>query len=127
MKPMDRPAVITYVYEYADEPGAVELRELSSSAEDVFGFSADEWHADPQLWQRLLHPEDAVRVIAATWRTTFQGIAYGETYRMISRDSRIVWIRDEAEVERLPDKSEVWRGSWTVVPEPEPSDDPAPS
>ena len=34
---------------------------------------------------------------------------------MISRDSRIVWILDRADVERLPDKSEIWRGSWTVV------------
>ncbi len=67
------PAIITYVYEYADAPGAVVLRELSPSAEDVLGFSVDEWKADPQLWQRLLHPEDAGRVIAATWRTTFQG------------------------------------------------------
>ena len=57
-------------------------------------------------------------MIAATWRTTFQGILYEETYRMISRDSRIVWIRDRADVERLPDNSEVWRGSWTVIPEP---------
>jgi hypothetical protein len=67
----------------------------------------------------LLHPEDAGRVIAATWRTTFQRIVYEETYRMISRDSRIVWIRDRADVERLPDNSEVWRGSWTVIAEPE--------
>lgn len=115
---MDRPATITYVFEYADEPGAVELKEVSPSAEDILGFSVDEWYADPQLWQRLLHPEDAGRVIAATWRTTFQGILYEETYRMISRDSRIVWIRDRADVERLSDNSEVWRGSWTVISEP---------
>ena len=124
---MDRPAIITYVYEYADEPGAVALKELSPSVEDVLGFSVDEWQADPQLWQRLLHPEDAGRVIAATWRTTFQGITYEETYRMISRDSRIVWIRDRADVERRPDNSEVWRGSWTVVPEPDPGERPDPS
>jgi hypothetical protein len=126
MASMDRPAVITYVYEYADEPGAVVLKELSPSVEDVLGFRVDDWYEDPQLWQRLLHPEDAVRVIAATWRTTFQGIGYEETYRMISRDSRIVWIRDRANVERLPDKSEVWRGSWTVVSEPEQHDEPDP-
>ena len=99
-------------------PGAVVLKELSPTAEDVLGFPTDEWFADAQLWQRLLHPEDAARVIAATWRTTFQGVGYDETYRMITRDSRIVWVRDRAEVERLPDGSEVWRGSWTVVPEP---------
>jgi hypothetical protein len=119
---MDRPAIITYVYEYADAPGAVELKELSPTAEDVLGFATDEWFDDPQLWQRLLHPEDAARVIAATWRTTFQRVEYDETYRMISRDSHIVWVRDHAEVERLPDGSEVWRGSWTVVTEPASAD-----
>lgn len=124
---MDRPATISYVYEYADAPGAIELKELSPSAEDVLGFSVDEWYEDPQLWQRLLHPEDAGRVIAATWRTTFQGTAYEETYRMISRDSRIVWVRDRADVERLPDNSEVWRGSWTVIPEPDRGEQPDPS
>jgi hypothetical protein len=65
-----------------------------------------------------VHPEDAARVIAATRRTTFQGVGYDETYRMITRDSRIVWVHDDAEVERLPDGSEVWHGSWTVVSEP---------
>ncbi len=123
---MDPPAIITYVYEYADAPGAVVLRELSPSAEDVLGYSVNEWQADPQLWHRLLHPEDAGRVIAATWRTTFQGVVYEETYRMISRDSRIVWILDRADVERLADNSEIWRGSWTVVPEPEPGEQPDP-
>jgi PAS domain-containing protein len=118
MQVMDRPATVTYVYEYADAPGAVVLKELSPAAEQVLGFPSDEWFADTQLWQRLLHPEDAARVIAATWRTTFQRIRYDETYRMITRDSRIVWIRDQAEVERRPDGSEIWRGSWTVVPEP---------
>jgi PAS domain-containing protein len=123
---MDGPAIISYVYEYADEPGSVVLKELSPSAEEVLGFSVDEWHADPHLWQRLLHPEDAGRVIAATWRTTFQGTTYEETYRMISRDSKIVWILDRADVERLADNSEIWRGSWTVVPEPEPGEQPDP-
>ena len=45
---------------------------------------------------------------------------------MISRDSRIVWILDRADVERLSDNSEVWRGTWTVVPEPEPGEQPLP-
>lgn len=81
---MDPPSIITYVYEYPDEPGAVEVRELGPGVEDV--------------------------------------LTYEETYRMISRDSRIVWVRDRAEVEQLPDNSEVWRGSWTVIQEPGPSE-----
>jgi hypothetical protein len=69
-----------------------------------------------------VHPEDAARVIAATRRTTFQGVGYDETYRMITRDSRIVWVHDHAEVERLRDGSEVWHGSWTVMSEPASAD-----
>ena len=65
-------------------------------------------------------------MIAATWRTTFQGVVYQETYRMITRDSRIVWILDRADVERLAGNSEVWRGSWTVVDEPDPAEEPRP-
>ena len=35
-----------------------------------------------------------------------------------SPDSTIVWILDRADVERLADNSEIWRGSWTVVDRP---------
>ena len=117
---MDRPAIITYVYEYADAPGAVVLKELSPSAEDVLGFPTEEWKADPQLWQRLLHPEDAARVIAATWRTTFQGTdVRGDVPDDLARQSHRLDPR-HADVERLPDECEIWRGSWTVVENPTP-------
>jgi PAS domain-containing protein len=116
---MDQP-VVTYTYSYPMQPTTPQLLELSANAEGVFGYSEAEWRADPYLWQRLLHPEDAQEAIAATWRTTFQQVAYDLTYRMVTRDSRIVWIRDTAEVEVQQDHAEIWRGSWAVVPEPDP-------
>lgn len=116
---MDTPAVVTYTYSYPMESPTPQLLELSSNAEEILGYSESAWRADPYLWQRLLHPEDAQEAIAATWRTTFQQVVYDLTYRMVSRDSRILWIRDRAEVEVLPDRAEIWRGSWTVIPEPD--------
>ena len=115
---MDEPVVITYTYSYPMTPTTPQLIELSTNAEEVLGYSEAEWRADPYMWQRLLHPEDAQEAIAATWRTTFQKIVYDLTYRMTTRDSRILWIRDRAEVEVLQDGAEIWRGSWTVIPEP---------
>lgn len=117
---MDTPAAITYTYSYAMDPPTPELLELSANAEEILGYAESEWRADPYLWQRLLHPEDAQEAIAATWRTTFQRVVYDLTYRMVRRDSRILWIRDRAEVERLPDGAEIWRGSWTVIHGPDP-------
>jgi PAS domain-containing protein len=115
---IDAPAAITYVYSYPMQSTTPVLLELSANAEEILGYSEAEWRADPYLWQRLLHPEDAQEAIAATWRTTFQRVAYDLDYRMVTRDSRIVWIRDTAEVDRLADGAEIWRGSWTVIPEP---------
>jgi PAS domain-containing protein len=118
-------AVMTYRYHYPMDPATPVLEEVSENIGDITGYPAEAWREDPYLWQRLLHPEDAQGVIAATWMTTFQRVSYEQTYRMVTRDSRIVWIHDVAEVEVLEDGAEIWRGTWTVVPEPEPSDEPA--
>jgi len=115
---MDDPAVITYTYSYPMHPPTPVLMELSENVEEILGYPEAEWRADPYLWQKLLHPEDAQEVIAATWRTTFQKVLYDAAYRMVTRDSRIVWIRDTAEVEILEDGAEIWRGTWTIIPEP---------
>ncbi|HTG46276.1 MAG TPA: PAS domain-containing protein [Actinomycetota bacterium] len=113
--------VVRYVYWYSDDPAPPALRELSGNAEEVFGYPMSSWNEDPYLWQRLLHPEDAETAIAATWRSTLDGVPYDITYRMVTRDSRLLWIRDVAEVEVVhgdADGGELWRGTWTVVPEP---------
>ncbi len=116
---------MTYTYRYPMDPATPVLEEVSDNVGEILGYPADEWRADPYLWQKLLHPEDAQPAIAATWLTTFQKVTYGQTYRMVTRDSRILWIRDTAEVEVLEDGAEIWRGTWTVIPEPDPSEEPA--
>jgi hypothetical protein len=40
---------------------------------------------DPYFWQRLLRA-DAETAIAATWRSTLDGVPYDVTYRMVTRD-----------------------------------------
>ena len=115
----EREGVIDYVYWYSDVPAPPALRELSDNAEQVFGYPMDAWNEDPYFWQRLLHPEDAEKAIAATWRSTLDGVPYDITYRMVTRDSRLIWIHDTAEVERDDtEMGELWRGTWTVIEEP---------
>mgnify|MGYP000023540936 CR=1 FL=1 len=69
---------------------------ISPPLERILGFSLAEWVADPQLWRRQIHAEDRERALAelAHVYTPGAGPAIAE-YRMLARDGRVVWIRDE--------------------------------
>ena len=75
---------------------------VSPQVERLLGYPAEAWIADPELWFRRLHPDDRDRVLAeeeADRREPPQGPVTTE-YRMLARDGRVVWIRDEAVVVR---------------------------
>ena len=69
---------------------------VNSHTESMLGYSRAEWHADPGLWQRLLHPDDSARVVAADEIADATGGPYREEYRLCARDGRTVWVREEA-------------------------------
>ncbi|HEY7737635.1 MAG TPA: EAL domain-containing protein [Candidatus Limnocylindria bacterium] len=71
---------------------------VSPRIEILLGFSAGEWMADPGLWMRQIHPDDRARVQQEEdedWSRE-PGVVSASEYRMLSRDGRVVWIRDEA-------------------------------
>ncbi len=67
---------------------------ISKGAEAILGFSPDEWLGDVGLWARQVHPEDRELVFAREEELAEPGAA--EEYRMLHRDGRVVWVRDEA-------------------------------
>ncbi|HSL10364.1 MAG TPA: EAL domain-containing protein [Actinomycetota bacterium] len=76
---------------------------ISPQIERLIGYTSDEWEHDPDLWPRLLHPDDRERALAAQARHNETGEPFREEYRMIAKDGETVWIRDEAVVVRDPD------------------------
>jgi PAS domain S-box-containing protein len=68
---------------------------VSPQVESILGFSAEEWIADPGLWYRQMHPDDRNRAIADEARTVETGKPLVSEYRMLTRDGRVVWFRDE--------------------------------
>jgi PAS domain S-box-containing protein len=60
------------------------------------GYTPREWKADPQLWVRAVHPEDRERVLGRERSAAKVRRRFHSEYRMIARDGRVVWIRDEA-------------------------------
>jgi PAS domain S-box-containing protein len=69
---------------------------ISPQMETIIGFSPEEYRADPDIWRKQLHPDDRQRVLAEVQRTHETGETLSCEYRMITRDGRVVWLRDEA-------------------------------
>jgi diguanylate cyclase (GGDEF)-like protein/PAS domain S-box-containing protein len=77
---------------------------VSPRIETLLGFSAQEWMADTTLWMRQMHPDDRARVQREEdedWSRE-PGVVSASEYRMVARDGRVVWIRDEAVI--IPDE-----------------------
>jgi PAS domain S-box-containing protein len=70
----------------------------SPQIERMLGTSAEQWQNEPDLFVRLLHPDDRERVLAEHQRTHETGEPLRTEYRLILEDGRLIWIRDEAVV-----------------------------
>jgi diguanylate cyclase (GGDEF)-like protein/PAS domain S-box-containing protein len=70
----------------------------SRQIEPLLGYSVEEWTAETDLFARLLHPDDRERVLAAHAHTQKTQEPLSVEYRLIARDGRIVWLRDEGVV-----------------------------
>jgi diguanylate cyclase (GGDEF)-like protein/PAS domain S-box-containing protein len=86
-------------------PVVIYIDELDETASTVYmspqigamtGYTVEEWQADRGLWPKLLHPEDRERALALTARHNESGEPFRMDYRLIARNGRTVWIRDEA-------------------------------
>jgi PAS domain S-box-containing protein len=84
--------VVTYIRSLTGETTSV-----SPQIDRLLGYSADEWLADPGLFLRLVHPEDRDRV-AAEHAAADPATGVRSSYRLVSRDGRIVWVREEGVV-----------------------------
>ena len=85
--------VVTYID--AVDPGSSTIY-MSPQVQDLLGYPADEWMADSRMWEKVLHPEDRERVLAEHVRTNETGEPFRDEYRLIAKDGRVVWVRDEA-------------------------------
>ena len=73
-------------------------RYVSPRIGSILGYAAEEWVADHGLWVARIHPNDRDRVLAEEAKCRATGQPLVSEYRMIARDGRVVWLRDEAEL-----------------------------
>jgi diguanylate cyclase (GGDEF)-like protein/PAS domain S-box-containing protein len=70
----------------------------SPQIESILGYTVAEWANDETLFVRALHPEDRDRVLGAHKRTHETHEPLSVEYRLLARDGRTVWVRDEGVV-----------------------------
>lgn len=84
----------SYVREHDEEH---RISYVSPQSEEMLGYNAQEL-ADPELWKRIVHPEDRVRVMSERGAARRTGQSFRSEYRVTARDGRVVWLRDEAQI-----------------------------
>jgi len=89
---VERLPAITYVAELgADGP----WHYVSPQIETILGFAPQEFLADPMNWLNNVHAEDREVVLAAEKLFQETHELFQAEYRMIARDGRVLWFRDE--------------------------------
>ena len=82
---------------YIDRPDELSTNLYTSpQVVDLLGYSVEEWMRDAELWFRALHPEDRERAVEEHRASNAEGQRFLSEYRILSKDGREVWIRDEA-------------------------------
>ena len=83
---------------YTSEYGADGKRSyVSPGIETILGYSVSV-AGGPGLWYALIHPDDRAQALVAEQRSHLTGEPLYSEYRLIARDGRVVWFRDEATV-----------------------------
>src|SRR5919106_3598043 len=66
---------------------------ISEQTTTILGYTPDEWYAAPDLWKKIIHPDDVDRLDAAERSGGFAG---GIEYRVLTKDGRTVWLHDRS-------------------------------
>jgi diguanylate cyclase (GGDEF)-like protein/PAS domain S-box-containing protein len=92
---------------------------VSPQIEEILGFTAAEWSADPGLWASRLHPEDRARVLREEedLGSYTRGQLYESEYRLLTRSGESRWLRDAASIVATEDGQLVWSGVLTDITE----------
>lgn len=83
---------------------------VSDHAEELLGYSKQEWLDDPAFWATHIHPDDRGWVVSFCENYTRLKKEHQFEYRMIAKDGSIVWLADFVTVVAENERSTLLRG-----------------
>jgi two-component system, cell cycle sensor histidine kinase and response regulator CckA len=76
------------------------VRFVSKQAESLFGYSVSEWVGSPQIWQRLIHPDDFQSTLTECREAVRGNRDHDLEYRVITRAGNVLHVRDIVQIDR---------------------------
>jgi PAS domain S-box-containing protein len=111
---IERVPAVVYIQEIGT-PGAAMY--MSPQLEKLTGYSTEDLE-DPDLRWRMVHPEDRERMQSEDQRAVGPGEVVATEYRVLRRDGRVVWVRNESVlVEDETSGSRYWQGFMLDITE----------
>jgi PAS domain S-box-containing protein len=110
---------IFYTQEIDPETGLSRTNYIAPGNTDLIGYTVEEVLSDPDLWWKIIHPDDRVRVLEADRQSNVQQIGehFSHEYRVVRKDGQVVWIQDEARLVRIGDGPPSWQGFLLEITE----------
>jgi len=100
---------------YTEEVDSGRTFAISPEVETLLGYAQEEWMGDADLWISRIHPDDRDRVVLGCERANAAKERYCADYRIVTRDGRIVFVHDEAELVGGSEGPLCWQGVMRVI------------
>lgn len=76
----------------------LQFKYVSPYAKKLLGYSTKEWLATDQFWEKHIHEEDRAHTIRFCATATRKKEDHTLEYRMITKNGKVVWLRDVVKV-----------------------------
>jgi len=103
--------LVTWLSEPGDRSSVLYV---SPQIDALLGYSPAEWRGDPELFSKLLHPEDRERVRVAVENASNSNAPRQDEYRLLARSGGVVWVREETETVRGPEGEPLYTQSFLL-------------
>jgi len=74
-----------------------EIEDLNNSFERIYGYSADDFNKNPNIWMELAHPDDRP-VVAKLYDELYRNGNVEAEYRVVRPDGKITWLYDRVSI-----------------------------
>ena len=82
------------------DPDTLRIRYINDRAEEMFGYPAEQWLDDSELWPGILHPDDRETALRRVRQAVAQDVDFSLSYRARTRDGRWLWLQHLGHVVR---------------------------
>ncbi len=85
---------------YRADPQTFAAKYVNQAIESMYGYTVEEWLADPSLWENAIHPDDKERAFAEFTQAQAQLASAVIAYRIIRKDKTVRWVEDHVTWEK---------------------------